>query len=243
MDHAPKKCKFCGRTFRLDHILTRHEQSQCPNKPKPRDRSPENKKVVINARTLLSKQQQDLKKELAKGADPKAPNIVALKGNIDESKRMHDLTIELKNTNKAYSFHCSYCNEGFEFEREMINHMKLCIRKPSPAKIAITKKPTSTPTPASITKNTPSSDSLVLKLQEQVKQLQEESALQKREIEHIQQAYKQVRKDMLLVRNVEEQLQQLHDIKFQLRLFSTATLRQGQGPPPSDSNSNEHSSD
>lgn len=228
MDDDIKTCKYCGKTFTLDHIYTRHEQSQCPKKHRSKDRSPDNANVVKNARTLLSKQEKELEQELKQNKQNKQ-NISALKSSIDESKRMHDLTIDLKNTNKAYIFHCIHCNEGFEFEREQINHQKLCIRRDktkdipnSPVKTKISINKSKRPTINELQKN-------IISLKNIIEEQQKEIELQKREITHVQKNYKKIRKEIELVRNVKEQLKQLNDVKFQLRLFSTATLRQGQG--------------
>lgn len=223
MDDDIKTCKYCNKTFTLDHIYTRHEQSQCPKKPKSKDRSPDNANVVKNARTLLYKQEKELEQELSNNTSNKQ-NIAALKSSINESKRMHDLTIDLKNTNKAYVFHCKYCNEGFEFERQQINHQKSCIRRtsksPPQTKISINtyKKPTINQL-----------NKTIIELKNIIEKQQHEIELQKREITHVQKNYKKIRKEIELVRSVKEQLKQLNDVKFQLRLFSTATLRQGQG--------------
>lgn len=215
-------CNYCAKPFKYEHIHFRHEKFQCRMKKKKMV-EPNPVKQIEQAEFLVKQYLEELK-----SASPE--NISLVQRNLDEAITLNKLTITLKNSKPYYCFKCVHCDEGFEFEREKINHQLSCFwkendiihkhnimeGKPKKQEVVLkTKKDTKI---TSTTKEEPKHTSVE-------NELRAELELQQREIKHLQDKIKELREQVEIVNKVRTQLEELHDIKFQLSLFKVAALR------------------
>ena len=177
-----KTCKHCGKKFNKEHIWMRHQYKQCPKKSNMPVQKPDFRQQIHNSEILA----EQIKKNGQSNAE-------ALKFNKS--------LIMLKNTNPQYTYHCKYCNEGFEFQSEINTHQQQCYHRPK-----------NTTTPTTPTSTTPTST------QSQLNQL-------KLDIQDIKQTIHNFRKDLEILYQVKQQLLDLKDIAFHLRLFKISSLK------------------
>jgi hypothetical protein len=179
-----KVCKYCGKKFEREHLHARHERVQCkkrlPSKP------PEHSKHIELARKLVEQNRSEVEGEMTE----------IQKRNIEEAESLHRNVILLKNTKHCYEFKCKHCGEGFEYERECVEHEVTCI----------------------YSSNTSTEKG-------ELERLREEVMLQRREMKHLQDKVTQLRDKVELVEQVEQQLRDLKEIEFHLALFKNATLK------------------
>ena len=164
------QCKYCNKTFDREYIWVRHQTRQCKKKPKKEVELPNFRELIKNSETIIKNKH-----------DHTEPAVV-------NNKDM----IMLKNLNKWFEFKCKFCNEGFEYESQRLQHQTTCFHRP-PTEIEHDK-------------------SEIQQLKDTVKQL-------RFELSHLQDKVSILREKTNLVDDVRQELLNLKDIAFHLKLF------------------------
>ena len=180
MDYE-KKCKFCNKTFSREHIWLRHQFSQCPLKSKSPPNKPDFRKQIENSELLI--------KQLKDNNSPST-----------QAEKLNEAMIMLKNSNSYYKFKCTFCNEGFEFNNDLLLHKNTCFHKPAQFK--------PDPIPQ-------------LSLDTITKQL----ILISNDLKDMKQKIIEFRQEIEIVQQVKQQLLDLKEIAFHLRLFKMSSLK------------------
>mgnify|MGYP003682082673 CR=1 FL=1 len=179
-----KVCRYCGKEFKRDHLHARHERVQCKSKPEARE--PDHAKHIELARRLVEQNREESLNDRVSDIKRK---------NREEAEVLHKNVIKLKNRDSLYAYKCVYCDEGFEYEREKVDHEKGCVYREGDDDRG------------------------------EMERLRDEVSLCRRELERMQGLLSEMRKKVELVELVKGQLMDLKEIEFQLKLFKNATLK------------------
>jgi len=106
-----RKCTYCGKTFRREHIYYQHVTNHCPHKKSVPERDEKSHREQIENSIKMIKQY-----------DGKF---------MDEAITMTRNLIKLKNAQVEHHFNCKYCTEGFMFQSELLDHQRTCFFKPA----------------------------------------------------------------------------------------------------------------
>lgn len=119
--------------------------------------------------------------------------------STNEAKKLNEAMIMLKNSNPYYKFKCNICNEGFEFNSEKILHQKICFHRND---------------------NTHDNSQI-----SQISQILQDIDLIKTDISDFKNKIIEFRKELEIVQQVKQQLIDLKEIAFHLRLFKMSSLK------------------
>ena len=109
-----RSCRYCHKDFKREHIFSRHERIHCTKRIKPIRPDIHSQ---IEKSELLIKQYED---ELA------SSHSDLVQKNLDEALKLHMSIIMLKNNHSYFSFKCSHCSEGFEWNQQRRSHEPSC---------------------------------------------------------------------------------------------------------------------
>jgi hypothetical protein len=228
-------CKFCNAPFRYEHVRTRHESTHCLKRKQITTNYRENIQEITDR---INKLHRDFFKESMFDIKDAASEVLT-----DELHEINTL-IAVKNLNRIYQYKCSECNEGFEYERQQLEHQLTCVFRKfdnlnqnsmdtnsqststssTSAKQTVkisSKVQVQTQTQAPASGESPS----LLDLKKSIDALSNELNLIVREIKQLQEGHTKLREQCSIVEKTKDQLNNLHDIKFQLELFKAAALK------------------
>ena len=125
--------------------------------------------------------------------------------SANEAKKLNKAMIMLKNSNPYYKFKCDICHEGFEFQSEKTLHQKNCFHKPK--------------------KNNHNNHNNDNNDNTDISSLQNTVKLMATDIQDLKDKIIEFRKDLEIIQQVKQQLLDLKEIAFHLRLFKMSSLK------------------
>ena len=210
-------CKYCNEKFRYEHIHKRHETDHCLKRYGDCD----------NYRELIQETTDRVNKLYD---DFNTNSLFDIKEAISEviTDEMHDIStyIAVKNLDRVYHFKCIYCKEGFEYEREQLLHQHDCVYTKFDDTLLTLMETTKQPVKISAkSKSTDVELPTLLDIKNSLDSLTSELSLIVKEIKQLQEGHTKLREQCAIVEKTRGQLENLHDIKFQLELFKAAALK------------------